>query len=318
MDNSIITCSRPSSKPGVTIMIATEADLNQRYATEIARKNEYRALQAVLKEARASRLTAIKLAGKGITKQVLRMEFEAIRLRLANANALRIKARVTAPAVAAMAEAFNRVTATTYEAFKKKAIATFDRDREKLMPIWEMRDAFPEVNWVDFDDWMMEIQAEHLFYLQAGEARTATAEQKRKGIYNEFRGLLFFISRPECLSGKSGSTDHRPQPTSRPQLQPATDYESFKHKAIAAFDRFAQAEVMPIWEMRYAFPEVSRADFDDWMMSAQAENLFYLQQGEYFQRIASPEQKAAAIVNEFRGELFVVTRPSSRSPQKLT
>ncbi len=43
---------------------------------------------------------------------------------------------------------------------------------------------------------MMEMQAEQLFYLQSGEARGATEDQKRDSITDEVRGLLFFASQP--------------------------------------------------------------------------------------------------------------------------
>jgi hypothetical protein len=42
---------------------------------------------------------------------------------------------------------------------------------------------------------MMEMQAEQEFYLQTGEAREATEDQKRDSITNEIRGLLFYASK---------------------------------------------------------------------------------------------------------------------------
>jgi hypothetical protein len=90
----------------------------------------------------------------------------------------------------------------SYEAFKVVALETFDRlNKEQayggLIPIWHMRE---EVNTAvsrsQFNDWMMQMQAEQLVYLQTGEAIGATDQQKRDSIDNEIRGLLFYVGKP--------------------------------------------------------------------------------------------------------------------------
>jgi hypothetical protein len=66
-----------------------------------------------------------------------------------------------------------------------------------LVPIWHLRRELEErVSREEFNNWMMEMQAEQLFYLQSGEARGATEDQKRNSITDEVRGLLFFASKP--------------------------------------------------------------------------------------------------------------------------
>jgi hypothetical protein len=89
----------------------------------------------------------------------------------------------------------------SYEEFKPEALKLFEKlDRGYnyggLVPIWHMRRELGDrVGRVEFSDWMMEMQAEQELYLQSGEAREATEDQKRDSITNEIRGLLFFASK---------------------------------------------------------------------------------------------------------------------------
>jgi len=91
---------------------------------------------------------------------------------------------------------------TSYEHFKSEVLPMFEKlDKTKaysgLVPIWHLRRELRErVSPEDFNNWMMEMQAEQLFYLQSGEARGATDDQKRDSIKSEIRGLLFFASKP--------------------------------------------------------------------------------------------------------------------------
>lgn len=90
---------------------------------------------------------------------------------------------------------------TSYHEFKPEAVALFEKldkgySYGGLVPIWHMRRELSDrVERAEFSDWMMEMQAEQEFYLQTGEAREATEDQKRDSITNEIRGLLFFVSK---------------------------------------------------------------------------------------------------------------------------
>jgi hypothetical protein len=90
----------------------------------------------------------------------------------------------------------------SYEAFKAEVLTLFEKlDKGYsyigLVPIWHLRREIGErVDRLQFNDWMMEMQAEKLFDLQSGEARGATEEQKQDSIYSEIRGLLFYASQP--------------------------------------------------------------------------------------------------------------------------
>jgi hypothetical protein len=90
----------------------------------------------------------------------------------------------------------------SYEHFKSQVLPLFEKlnkthNYSGLVPIWHLRHQLGErVVREDFNNWMMEMQADHLFYLQSGEARGATEDQKRDSITDEVRGLLFFASQP--------------------------------------------------------------------------------------------------------------------------
>jgi predicted transcriptional regulator len=93
-------------------------------------------------------------------------------------------------------------TIASYEDFKSEVLPLFERldktsNYSGLVPIWHLRrELGKRVSPEEFNNWMMEMQAEQLFYLQSGEARGATDDQKRDSIKSEIRGLLFFASKP--------------------------------------------------------------------------------------------------------------------------
>lgn len=62
-----------------------------------------------------------------------------------------------------------------------------------LVPIWHLRQELGnKVDRTDFNELMMEMQAQEIFDLQSGEAKGATEQQKQDSITSEIRGLLFF------------------------------------------------------------------------------------------------------------------------------
>jgi hypothetical protein len=107
-------------------------------------------------------------------------------------------------------------TIREYKDFKPQLIDTWERLNKEnanyrgLVPIWHLRDQFKgRVNDSDFNNWLMEAQSNKLLYLQSGEARGATEDQKRKGINSDIRGLLFYASKPEDDDKTSGGSDAR-------------------------------------------------------------------------------------------------------------
>ncbi|MEH2058838.1 MAG: hypothetical protein V7K97_22325 [Nostoc sp.] len=90
----------------------------------------------------------------------------------------------------------------SYDEFKPEILDLFDTlnttsSYSGLVPIWHLRQTLGKrVSLDNFNNWMMAMQSEQLFYLQSGEARGATEEQKRNSINSDIRGLLFFASKP--------------------------------------------------------------------------------------------------------------------------
>lgn len=90
----------------------------------------------------------------------------------------------------------------SYDEFKSEILHLFEKldatnSYSGLVPIWHLRHELKEqVNPENFNNWMMAMQGDQLLYLQSGEARGATEDQKRDSINTEIRGLLFFASKP--------------------------------------------------------------------------------------------------------------------------
>ncbi|MGI8504915.1 MAG: hypothetical protein ACR2LR_27880 [Hassallia sp.] len=90
----------------------------------------------------------------------------------------------------------------SYDEFKSEILDLFEKldatnSYSGLVPIWHLRRELKEqVNPENFNNWMMAMQGDQLLYLQSGEARGATEDQKRDSINTEIRGLLFFASKP--------------------------------------------------------------------------------------------------------------------------
>lgn len=107
----------------------------------------------------------------------------------------------TGSASAAKAKPKEKAIAS-YKEFKPEVLALFEKldksyNYSGLVPIWHLRQALENrVGREEFNNWVMEMQAEQLFYLQSGEARRATEDQKRDSITDDVRGLLFFASQP--------------------------------------------------------------------------------------------------------------------------
>lgn len=90
---------------------------------------------------------------------------------------------------------------SSYEVFKTQAAASLDqlnRDHNYsgLVPIWHLRQVLgARVERGDFNRWMISMQSDEIFYMQAGDVPSATEEQLRNSISHEIRGTLFFVSK---------------------------------------------------------------------------------------------------------------------------
>jgi hypothetical protein len=188
--------------------------LNERIGRKKNNAKEYdRAYQQLEQESAIAvvgnkRLLSISLTDKGL--QALDAMLKSSELEFTSqigaktANALLRWMRQINSASVSTSELVNGVKSAiaSYDEFKQITLKLFDKlDKSNaysgLVPIWHLRDELNQrVSPDKFNDWMMEMQAQKLLYLQSGEARGATEEQKRKSIESEIRGLLFYASQP--------------------------------------------------------------------------------------------------------------------------
>ncbi|MGL5065050.1 MAG: hypothetical protein ACRC62_34205 [Microcoleus sp.] len=163
-----------------------------------------------------NRLTLVELSAKGkealvegVKSQNSRFEFDGSQIGTRLGNALLKWLRHADSSVGVGVEKTSVEKGkgdggaiASYEEFKSQALSLFEKldkayNYSGLVPIWHLRRELGEqVSREKFNDSIMQMQADRLFYLQSGEARGATDEQKRDSISDDVRGLLFFASKP--------------------------------------------------------------------------------------------------------------------------
>ena len=198
-------------------MMVKKGELTKRIVRTNETSVKYRDVLGELQEAGAivyslvNRVTLVELSAKG--KEVLAdglksrdslFEFDGSQIgaRLGNALLKWIRHQDGAASVAVEKGKKDAGAIVSYDDFKSQALALFEKldkgyNYMGLVPIWHLRRELGErVKREDFKDLIMQMQADRLFYLQSGEARGATDEQKRDSIGDDVRGLLFFASKP--------------------------------------------------------------------------------------------------------------------------
>ncbi|WP_293130723.1 hypothetical protein [Microcoleus sp. bin38.metabat.b11b12b14.051] len=194
-------------KGDLTKRIVRTNETSQRYLEVLAQLQEAGAIEYSL----VNRVTRVELSAKG--KEVLTQglkssdslfEFDGSQIgtRLGNALLKWIRHQDGAASVAVETGKKDGGAIDSYDNFKSQALALFEKldkgyNYSGLVPIWHLRRELGErVSREDFQDLIMQMQGDRLFYLQSGEARGATDEQKRDSISDDVRGLLFFASKP--------------------------------------------------------------------------------------------------------------------------
>lgn len=198
--------------------LVKKGDLLQRLLKQHERRKKYQAILDELLEVEAVALIGSKSAqvqllpqGEMLLAEGLqdeRFEFGSqVGGRLANALLKWIRRQAIATPKASIVDhngSHNGAgkSIVSYEEFKNEALQQFSALNNQytysgLVPIWHLREQLNNrVDRQDFNNWLMEMQAEQIFYLQTGEAIGATEEQKRNSIESEVRGLLFYVSQP--------------------------------------------------------------------------------------------------------------------------
>ncbi|MEG4147319.1 hypothetical protein [Microcoleus sp. Pol12B5] len=194
-------------KGELTKRIVRTNETSQRYLEVLGELQATGAIEYSL----VNRVTLVELTAKG--KEVLAeglkskdslFEFDGSQIgtRLGNSLLKWIRHQDGAASVRVEKGKGDVGTIASYEDFKSQALALFDKldkgyNYMGLVPIWHLRRELGEqVSRENFKDLIMQMQADRLFYLQSGEARGATDEQKQDSISDDIRGLLFFASKP--------------------------------------------------------------------------------------------------------------------------
>jgi hypothetical protein len=194
-------------KGDLTKRIVRTNETSQRYVEVLGELQATGAIEYSL----VNRVTLVELSAKG--KEVLAQglkskdslfEFDGSQIgtRLGNSLLKWIRHQDGAASVAVEKGKADVGTIASYDDFKSQALALFEKldkgyNYRGLVPIWHLRRELGEqVSRENFKDLIMQMQADRLFYLQSGEARGATDEQKRDSISDDVRGLLFFASKP--------------------------------------------------------------------------------------------------------------------------
>ena len=194
-------------KGDLTKRIVRTNETSQRYVEVLGELQATGAIEYSL----VNRVTMVELSAKG--KEVLAQgikskdslfEFDGSQIgtRLGNSLLKWIRHQDGAASVAVEKGKGDVGAIASYEDFKSQALALFEKldkgyNYMGLVPIWHLRRELGEqMSRENFKDLIMQMQADRLFYLQSGEARGATDEQKQDSISDDIRGLLFFASKP--------------------------------------------------------------------------------------------------------------------------
>ncbi|MEG4073109.1 hypothetical protein QUA30_10495 [Microcoleus sp. Pol14C2] len=194
-------------KGELTKRIVRTNETSQRYVEVLGELQATGAIEYSL----VNRVTLVELTAKG--KEVLAQglkskdslfEFDGSQIgtRLGNSLLKWIRHQDGAASVRVEKGKAEVGTIASYDDFKSQALALFEKldkgyNYMGLVPIWHLRRELGEqVSRENFKDLIMQMQADRLFYLQSGEARGATDEQKQDSISDDIRGLLFFASKP--------------------------------------------------------------------------------------------------------------------------
>lgn len=196
----------PVKKGDLTKRIVRTNETSQRYLEVLAQLQESGAIEYSL----VNRVTRVELSAKG--KEVLAQglksrdslfEFDGSQIgtRLGNALLKWIRAQDGAASVAVETGKKDAGAIASYEEFKAVALKVYDslnRDYnlDDLVPIYRMRRAIGErVGRSQFNEWLLEMQANDIFQLQGGSVEDSAADKIQDSITTEVGGLRCYAQR---------------------------------------------------------------------------------------------------------------------------
>lgn len=196
----------PVKKGDLTKRIVRTNETSQRYLGVLGELQEAGAIEYSL----VNRVTRVELSAKG--KEVLAdglksadslFEFDGSQIgtRLGNALLKWIRHQDGATSVAVETGKKDAGAIASYEDFKAVAIDVYDslnRDYnlDDLVPIYRMRRAIGErVGRSQFNEWLLEMQANDIFQLQGGSVEDSAPDKIEDSITTKVNGLRCYVKR---------------------------------------------------------------------------------------------------------------------------
>lgn len=196
----------PVKKGDLTKRIVRTNETSQRYLEVLAQLQESGAIEYSL----VNRVTRVELSAKG--KEVLAQglksrdslfEFDGSQIgtRLGNALLKWIRHQDGAASVAVETGKKDAGAIGSYDNFKAVALDVYDslnRDYnlDDLVPIYRMRRAIGErVGRSEFNEWLLEMQANDIFQLMAGETQDITPDKREDSITIPGGALRYYAKR---------------------------------------------------------------------------------------------------------------------------
>lgn len=195
---------------GGTKQEVKKGELNKRIVTKDKKVADYQSIFKELEKQGAIAISkkgyslvspvGLEVLGEGLTSPEFRFEGTIVGTWVANAL-LKWISQMNGAVTASVSANGVKSEMKSYDEFKSEVFDLFEKvdatnSYSGLVPIWHLRRELGErVSSENFNNWMMAMQGDQLFYLQSGEARGATDDQKRDSINSDIRGLLFFASK---------------------------------------------------------------------------------------------------------------------------
>ncbi len=252
-----------------------------------------------------SKLTAIQQQKNGLksnttTKQAkaeakTKAKAEAVAKAKANAEAeAKTKAKAEAEAKAkAEAEAAAKAKAKgkidSYDKFSTEIVDAYkqlnkDYNYEDLVPIHHLRQVMGNrMSRSQFDNWLIEMQANDKFQLMQGDMSNVTPKQKKDGLDIPDVGMRNYAK--ITAEGAKLTTDKQKDKKAPTGIASKITRKQFDKEVIDTYERLnrenAYDDLVPIYHLRRAMgDQVSRSDFTDWLVDMQAKDKFQLMAGE--------------------------------------
>ena len=152
------------------------------------------------------------------------------------------------------------------------------------MPIHHLRQAMGNrVSRSQFDNWLIEMQANDKFQLMQGEMSKATSQQKKDGLDIPDVGSRNYAK--ITAEGAKLTTDKQRDKKAPTGEVSKITRKQFDKEVIDTYERLnrenAYDDLVPIYHLRRAMGDrVSRSQFTDWLIEMQANGIFQLMTGE--------------------------------------